>query len=117
MYSRMLVGLLGLVLVCALAMGLAEGQPRPYGNNKAGCDTINTNVAVGVGFDAWYFYCWLDDSASSYGTLTRYFNSSAIETCVIILRPGADFVSFALMDSFYFTKADSADIFCYEVAR
>jgi len=56
-------------------------------------------------------------SIAGWMTARVAFNSSAIETCVIILRPGADFVSFALMDSFYFTKADSADIFCYEVAR
>ena len=117
MHKKMLIGFMAVLLFGALAMGLVEGQPRPYSNLKAGCDTSNSTVAVGVGFDAWYFYCWLDDSASGTGTLTRYWNSSAVETCSIILRPGAAFISFTVMDSFRLVKTGSSDIFCYEVAR
>ena len=124
MHKKMAGVFVGLLIVSAIAMGIS-GQPRPYTNRKSGCDTINDTVLVGFDAttatgptdDAWYFYCWLDDSASGVAYLTRYINSTAIETCAVILRPGKDFVSFAMIDSFMLIKADSSDIFCYELAK
>ena len=118
MHRKTLVGLLSLVLICGLAMGLANSQS--FGNRVGGADTINDTVSVG--FDGTrFFYCWLDDSASGVGYLTTYrINSgtaTVVETCSYHIRPGKDFFSPAITDSFMFIKADSSDIFNYLMAR
>ena len=116
MPKRMAILFMALLITGAIVMGLSA-QPRPYGLKKAGCDTINDTVSVGIGFDAWYFYCWLDDSASGVGYLTTFWNGVAREDTAFAIRPGKDYITFAICDSIEFIKADSSDIFNYDAER
>ena len=116
MHKKVLVGLVLFTAICALYMGLAEGQ-RSYSSLARSCDTINDTVLIDLAEDAFYFYCWLDDSASGVGYLTTYWNSSVIETCAVHIRPGKDFFTPGRIDSVQFIKADSSDIFCWDILQ
>lgn len=115
-------GLIFCVLLVALASMFAVeatmGQPRPYGSKVyRSSDTISTIVAKGFTTNVWYFFCMLNDDASGTGYLTTYYNETANETCAVHIRPGFGWVSYAQLDSFRFTKADSSDCFSWEAAR
>jgi len=118
MIKGLVFGVLLVALGAMLAVGPTVSQPRPYGSKVyRSSDTISTTVAKGFTTNVWYFFCMLNDDASGTGYLTTYYNGVANETCAVHIRPGFGWVTYAQLDSFRFTKADSSDCFSWEAAR